>query len=108
CLLVVEGKTRISGRCAYSVGTNGDFHIEGARQIYGGIDYPKAEFYAQEQSNDYWADIFRENNIWTGYGNHAIEDTHGSGAEFGPLRRKGSCWTSKIARICLSGSWSPS
>jgi hypothetical protein len=101
CLLVVQGQTRISGRCAYSIDRNGDFGIEGPRQIYGGIDYPDPEYGYQERSNDFWASIFRTDGIWTGYGNQDKMETKGSGPEFGPLRRRGSCWVSKTARICL-------
>jgi hypothetical protein len=101
CLLVVQGKTRISGACAYSLKKEGEFRIEGPRQIYGGIDFPKPTHGYEEASNDYWAELVREEPSWTGFGNTNIGDTHVSGPWFGPLRRQGACWVSKIARICL-------
>lgn len=101
CLLVVEGETRISGSCAYSIEKNGGFSIEGPRQIYGGIDYPKALAMAEEQSNDYWASVFKDvDGSWTGYGNDGILGVHG-GPLFGPLRRQGACFIGRSARICL-------
>jgi hypothetical protein len=104
CLLVVEGKTRISGRCAYSIEKNGDFSIQGPRQIYDDIDFPKATYGYEERSNDYWAEVFKDVDVdvnWTGYGNAEIVETHGAGPMFGPLRRHGSCLVGKTPRICL-------
>jgi hypothetical protein len=101
CLLVVEGKTQISGRCAYSQEKNGALNVEGPRQIYEGIDYPKTTMYAEVQSNDYWADVVKEDGVWTGYGNNSREGTHAAGPWFGPLRRRGNCFIGKHARICV-------
>jgi hypothetical protein len=102
CLLVVAKATRISGKCAYRVEKNGDLSIQGPRQIYGGIDFPRAQIMAEEQSNDYWANVFKDDHgTWTGYGNQDIRAVHAEGPMFGPLRRRGSCWEGRVVRICL-------
>jgi hypothetical protein len=101
CLLVVESETRISGPCAYRMEKDGGFSIEGPRQIYEGIDYPKTSYFAEVMSNDYWAGVYKEDGVWTGHGNGSIDATHASGPEFGPLRRRGACFVGPHARICL-------
>src|ERR1700757_2620000 len=68
CLLVVDGKTLISGKCSYHISKGGDFQINGPRQVYEGIDYPAAQITAGEMSRDYWARVFKEDGAWTGYG----------------------------------------
>jgi len=102
CLLVVNGQTRISGKCAYQIGKGGDFVINGPRQVYDGIDYPKAEIMAAMISTDYWASVFKDDDgTWTGYGNEVIRAVHGEGPNFGPLHREGACLVSKDVRVCL-------
>jgi hypothetical protein len=102
CLLVVEGFTRISGKCAYKIYNDGDFHIEGPRQIYAGIDYPKPEGMPGVRSADYWADVFKgDDGRWTGYGNREIAWTHADFGDFGPLRREGACFLGEKVRVCL-------
>jgi len=103
CLLVVRGQTRISGPCAYRIGRGGDFHIDGPRQIYDGIDYPTAEIMAQRRSTDYWAEVFREDDgIWTGYGNEDIRAVHAERPDdFGQLHRVGACLVGADVRVCL-------
>ncbi len=103
CLLVVEGKTRISGKCAYRVNKGGDFVIEGPRQIYDGFDYPSAHgSIALMISTDYWANVFREEDgTWDGYGNPDIRYVKAEGPNFGPLRRDGACLLNQRVRVCL-------
>ncbi len=96
----MEGRTRISGRCIYSIAKGGDFLIEGPRQVHAGIDYPKADVAAAERSTDYWANVFRDGGGWTGYGNDDISAVHG-GREFGILRRQGACYVNRKVRVCL-------
>ena len=100
CLYVVDGKTRIDGRCFYQISKGGGFHIDGPRQVYEGIDYPKAETMAGQRSADYWADVFPEDGGWTGYGTDRVAEVHGS-RQFGALRREGACFTGKDVRVCL-------
>jgi len=100
CLLVVEGRTRINGKCSYSISKGGDFHIDGPRQVFDGLDYPAAESGADMISTDYWADISRDSDGWNGYGNSDIHSTHGD-PPWGPLRREGACYIGKRVKVCL-------
>ena len=101
CLLVVYGKTRISGPCSYSIEANGNFHINGPHQVFDGIDYPKAEITAAEISTDYWANVFRdEDGFWTGYGNDNIGSVHGSGS-WGHFHRSGACHLNDRVKVCV-------
>jgi len=101
CLLVVEGQTRINGRCSYSIAKGGDFHIDGPRQVFNGIDYPYSEIMSGQISTDYWANVFRDGDRWDGYGNDDIGAVHGDQPWWGPLRREGACYLGKMAKICL-------
>ena len=96
CLLVVDGTTRISGKCAYELSEHGGFEINGPRQIYEGIDYQNPDHSgAGDQSRDYWAVVSREpDGSWTGYGNDAIRATHGGQSYV--LTRQGSCFVGAI------------
>jgi hypothetical protein len=101
CLLVVRGQTRISGRCIYRIEPGGEFHIDGPRQVFDGIDYPRTYVMAEMRSTDYWANVFRDTDgTWTGYANSDIRSVHGD-APFAPLRREGACFVNAEARICL-------
>jgi hypothetical protein len=112
-LLVVDGKTRISGKCAYDMRGQGGFYITGPRQVFEGIDYRNPQGYgALDQSNDYWAVINREEHGgWSGYGNHDVRVTHGD-LPWAGLSRKGACFTGHeyqdqigtdygVVRLCL-------
>ena len=102
CLLIVEGKTRISGRCAYRIDKDGSFVIEGPKQVYDGIDYPAAGgSLALMQSTDYWANVFQDEGTWDGYGNEDASGVNGQGPNFGPLRRAGACLLNERVRVCL-------
>jgi hypothetical protein len=100
CLLVVDDKTLISGKCAYQISKGGGFQINGPRQVYEGIDYPVSQIMAGKISTDYWAEVDKDGGTWTGYGNQFIGSVHGD-RDFGVLRRKGACLVSSNARICL-------
>lgn len=100
CLLVVDGRTRISGRCAYRIEKGGNFQIAGPHQVYDGIDYPAANYGYQQRSADYWATVFRDGDGWSGYGNGDVRSTHGD-RPWGALRREGACYANAQARICL-------
>src|SRR4051812_18465125 len=64
CLLVVDGQTRISGKCSYQIEEGGDFNIQGPRQVFAGIDYPDTHSGAGEMSQDYWADVYKDGDLW--------------------------------------------
>lgn len=99
CLLVVDGKQRIAGKCFYQISKGGGFHIDGPRQVYDGIDYPKAEAMADKVSKDYWADVFPDDGGWSGYGNSDIAAVHGDRPW--ALHRQGACYVGDGAKICL-------
>jgi hypothetical protein len=92
CLLTVDGKTRISGRCSYRIGKGGEFfHIDGPNQIFEGIDYKNHDHGgAGDQSRDYWASVYRDKEGLSGYGNHDITATHGDPTW--RLHREGACF----------------
>ncbi|MFZ1566990.1 hypothetical protein, partial [Sphingorhabdus sp.] len=99
CLLVVDGQTRISGPCAYILHKGGEFHIAGPRQVYDGIDYPKAEIGAMEMSTDWWASVFKdEDGNWTGYGNENVRYTKGDGSAWYELVKSGACFSNETRR----------
>jgi len=110
CLLIVGEQTRIKGDCSYQIDKGGNFHIDGPNQVFGGIDYPKAEIMADARSEDYWADIFKDESShkksWTGYGNEYISAVHAE-YDWGHLTRNGACYTGiesitkRHVRICL-------
>jgi hypothetical protein len=101
CLLIVRGQTRISGSCGYQINKGGAFQVNGPHQIYEGIDFPVAEYGYQQQSNDYWADVWQESDgTWMGYGNSDIRGTHGD-YPWEKLRREGACYVNSDVRICL-------
>ena len=103
CLLIVDGKTRIAGTCAYRITKGGEISIEGPRQIYDGIDYPDANgSLALLMSTDFWASIFRDDDgSWNGYGNDDISGVNGAGPKFGSLRHDGACFLNERVRACL-------
>ena len=100
CLLVVDGKTRISGLCSYRFEKDGDFQINGPRQVYGGIDFPANAPGFLQMSRDYWANIFRERGHWIGYGNSDVRATHGD-YPWEELHRRGACYVNRHVRACL-------
>lgn len=100
CLLISDGKTRIDGRCSYKMLSEGGFHIDGPDQVFDGIDYPESDSMAGQMSNDYWANILRDGDNWTGYGNADIASVHG-GRSWGTLQREGDCYEGETVRICL-------
>lgn len=101
CQLVVHGQTRISGRCSYQIENGGDFNIQGPRQVFAGIDYPDTHSGAGEMSKDYWAVVFKDGDVWDGYGNTDIRETHGAVGDWGQLHREGACYVGKDVRVCL-------
>ena len=100
CLLQVEGRTHISGACAYSIGSGGSFEIQGPHQIYSGIDYPETEAAFQDRSADYFAQVNIEGDSAEGFWNAGVTATHAHG-RLGTLKRRGACWVNASAKICV-------
>jgi hypothetical protein len=108
CLLVVNGQTRISGRCAYSYEPDGGFYLTGPRQVYEGVDYPQPNTMASMISTDWWATVFRQDGAWAGYSNEVIRSVHGHESRWGELVRNGACYSNRngpevvqLVRVCL-------
>jgi len=99
CLYVDRAHQRIAGRCFYKLAKDGAFHIDGPRQVYDGIDYPRSLGMADRYSRDWWADVFPLNDGWAGYGNESIADVHGG--RLWSLRRKGDCFIGEGVKVCL-------
>jgi hypothetical protein len=97
CLLVVDGKTQISGKCAYEFRGDGGFYIAGPRQVFEGIDFHNPDGSgAGDQSRDYWASIVKDSDgTWAGYGNSKVDYTHGD-QTYGTLTRRGACFVGAI------------
>jgi len=100
CLLEVEGKRYISGRCAYQVSHGGSFEIQGPKQIYSGIDYPEPAVFTGERSTDYFAQVDVDPDGAEAFWNADVRATHAQ-AHLGPVTRRGACWVNAHARICL-------
>lgn len=110
CLLQVEGKTLISGTCAYSMAKDGSFGIQGPRQIYSGIDYPECFFGAATFTTDRFAAVewVKEGRLddgspspgWNAGYDGALGSNHLEGF-IGRVTRRGACFENKRAKICL-------
>lgn len=85
CSLVVNGRSRISGRCLYSVERNGSFYIREAGRR--GDDF----YFAYVN-----VDGRRAEGSWSG--SRGSRHAHDS---LGWLRRNGACWVNRRARVCL-------
>ncbi|KXK00939.1 MAG: hypothetical protein UZ17_ACD001001993 [Acidobacteria bacterium OLB17] len=84
CLLVIDGKTYISGRCdieMYNDGT-GSFQITERRK-----------------RGAYFAQVLIDNGEALGYWNEERAATHAH-ASLGALTRDGACWKNDRARVC--------
>ncbi|NOW46992.1 hypothetical protein FHW96_003163 [Novosphingobium sp. SG751A] len=99
CLYIADGQRRIAGKCFYKFYDDESFHIEGPRQIFDGVDYPKAETMANMVSKDFWADVWREDKGWSGYGNDDISSVHGG--RIWEFRRQGACFVGEDVKVCL-------
>jgi hypothetical protein len=100
CLLEVDGKTRISGPCAYIIYKGGNFHIDGPRSVFGGIDYPDPHgSTAMTVTTDYWANVFKDQEgKWTGYANENVRYSKGDGSAWYELVKNGACYSNETRR----------
>lgn len=85
CSLVVNGRSRISGRCLYSLERDGSFYIREAGRR--GDDF-------------YFAYVNVDGRVAEGSWNGARASTHAHDS-LGRLRRNGACWVNRRARVCL-------
>ena len=98
CLLEVDDVIRISGPCYYREEPNGSLYIAGPRQVFEGVDYTLPHSKTVSISTDWWANVYRSDGAWTGYGNEEIEWTNGQGSRWGELEREGSCFSNLRVR----------
>ncbi|CAN5531157.1 hypothetical protein BH09PSE4_BH09PSE4_07230 [soil metagenome] len=106
CLLKVDGRTLISGKCAYSISKGGGFELDGPRQIYADVDFPGEDF-PQGLSTDYFVVVNREVHArgpdgpgWDAFWNEDKRASHAQG-HLGTVTRKGPCYWNATAKICL-------
>lgn len=114
CLFEVDGRTLISGPCSYSITGRshdtprpGNFEINGPRQVYAGVDYPRPEVYSAQISTDYFVQVdhalLDDGSVGAGWEAHWNENksaTHAQ-SQLGPVTRKGACYSNARTRICL-------
>jgi hypothetical protein len=107
CLFEVRGKRLISGKCAYTIGKDGEFQIDGSRQVYSGIDYPRPDCYCAEISTDHFVQVDHElldgGGMGPGWWAHWNVDKRATHAEWllGPVTRARDCYSNKDTKICL-------
>lgn len=98
CLLKVDGKAYLSGRCAYSFLGGSSFIVEGPRQDFAQAESGKPM--AEMVSTDHFAQANVRGNVANGFWNKDIRDMHAQDP-LGVLRRKGACWVNAKAQLCL-------
>ncbi len=86
CVLEVQGKTYLSGRCAYLVDRDGSFEVIDPRKLW--------------RDEGYFAYVNLDGASAEGSWNEETLSSHAD-APLGPLTRRGACWVNKRARICL-------
>ena len=110
CLFEVNGKRLISGKCAYSIGKDGSFEINGPRQIYGGIDYPDCFAGAATFTTDYFVQVDWNDGKelgdgspgpgWEAFWNGQIGSNHAD-SYLRPVVRHCACYSNNQTKICL-------
>jgi hypothetical protein len=85
CLIAVDGRTFLKGRCNIQIRPGGSFTV-------GVSDESRSEYFAYV-ALDGGADAAV--GYWNGIEAESHADTH-----LGPLKRKGACWSNSRARIC--------
>lgn len=107
CRLEVDGRSYISGRCAYEINEGGAFEFHGPRQVFSGVDYRKPEVFADEISTDYFVQVRPEllddgkrGPGWQAFWNGTKRATHAY-RDLGKLTKRGACYVNARTRICL-------
>lgn len=81
CLLVVKGKTYISGSCKIEMDTDGSFRIY------------------EKRTPGYFAYVNMSDDGAEGFWNGSRSSTHAHDP-LGTLTRKGACWSNATAKVC--------
>src|SRR3954451_12774875 len=84
CLIAVDGRTFLKGRCDIRVRPGGSFTV-------GVSDRSRSEYFA-------YVDLEAGAGAAVGYWNGTEAESHAS-EHLGPLQRKGACWYNSRARI---------
>jgi len=88
CLLQVDGKTYMTGRCQYWVSKEGDVMITGRSKLYPRLGPFK-------QGNVVWADPDVE-AAWNG----PFVERHAHDS-LGKVTKRGDCWVNDYAKVCV-------
>jgi hypothetical protein len=85
CLIVVDGKTYLKGRCNIEIRPGGNFTV-------GVSDTSRSEYFAYVNPD---GDASKAQGYWNG----RDADSNAS-SNLGTLTRKGACWSNSRARVC--------
>lgn len=85
CLIAVDGRSYLNGRCNIAIRPGGSFTV-------GVGDKSRSRYFAYVDVGD---DSNRARGTWNG-----VDASGQAGTELGELRRKGACWSNSRARIC--------
>ena len=81
--------------------------MDGARQVYAGIDFPASLDMADSVSTDYFVQVDHElrddGSVDSGWEAHWNADKRANHAQasLGPVSKQGACFINASARICL-------
>jgi hypothetical protein len=85
CLIAVDGRTFLKGRCNIQIGSGGSFTV-------GVSDQSRSEHFA-------YVALDRGADAAFGYWNGVAAESHAD-EHLGLLKRKGACWSNSRAKIC--------
>ena len=85
CLIAVDGRTFLKGRCNIQIRPGGSFTV-------GVSDQSRSEYFA-------YVALDGGPDAAVGYWNGTEAESHAS-EHLGQLKRKGACWSNSRARIC--------
>ena len=81
CLIAVDGRTFLKGRCNIEIRPGGSFTV-------GVGEQSRSRHFA-------YVNLYGDSSTAQGYWNG--RDT---GSDLGPLKRKGACWSNSRAKVC--------
>jgi len=85
CLIVVDGKTYLKGRCGIEIRSGGNFTV-------GVSDTSRSEYFAYVNPDG-------DRNKAQGYWNGRDAESNASW-DLGTLKRNGACWSNRRAKVC--------
>jgi hypothetical protein len=84
CLIVVDGKAYLKGRCNIEIRPGGNFTV-GAGENSTSEHFAYVNPDGRDEAQGYW--------------NGRDADSH-AGSDLGTLKRKGACWSNSRAKVC--------